>query len=436
MSPSEGMEESMPSRSPDPGDAPLRIRRRTVLTAAAAGAIGALVGPGRARANASWYPQAFAAMVAADPDIRGYLTPGQEFWCRPRQLLVAPADLSRVTARLSALGYAVTSGTPFAGVERVLFAADVNIKAIVEDLRDPANWAPALPPAVQPHHVTFGYPNVMGSPGSPPAVVPSQRPAPSGNAGLNLLVGICDTGIWGAAQAAHPDWIGDSYNATPADFDPLYVSGTTLALQGGHGTFIAGVLRRTAPAIRFDPAVALSADGVGDEESVCAALAALDSGVSFINLSLGCHTQGDLPSMPMANALAGRPAVAVAAAGNASTTRPTWPAAFADVIGVAALQPSRSGLVPADYSNHGPWVDLCARGDWTGPYVSGMLDPPEDPALSFVGWARWQGTSFAVPYAIGRMAEIVTTSGVNPATAAAMVKAGPQAFPGFGALVP
>jgi subtilisin family serine protease len=429
-------EESMPSRSAGPGDASWRIRRRTLLTAAAAGAIGAVVGPGRAQASPSWYPQAFAAMVAADPDIRAYLTPGQEFWCRPRQLLVAPADLSRVMARLLALGYAVTSGAPFAGVERVLFAADVNIKAIVEDLRDPANWAPAPPPAVQPHHVVFGYPNVMGSPGGAPAVAASQRPSASGNAGTNQLVGICDTGIWAAAQAAHPDWFGDSYNASPADFDPLYSGGTTLALQGGHGTFVAGVLRGTAPAVQFDPKVALSADGVGDEESVCAALHALDPAVSFTNLSLGCHTQGDLPPMPMTNALAARPAVVVAAAGNASTTRPTWPAALPAVVAVAGLQSSRSGLVPADYSNHGPWVDLCARGDWTGPYVSGVLDPPEGPALSFVGWARWQGTSFAVPYAIGRMAELVTTTGVDPATAATLLKSGPPMFPGFGALVP
>jgi hypothetical protein len=339
-------------------------------------------------------------------------------------------------ARLVTLGYAVTSGTPFAGVERVLFAVNVNIKAIVVDLRDPANWAPAPPPAVQPHHVVFGYPNIMGSPGSPPAVVPSQRPAPSGNAGANQLVGICDTGIWGAAQAAHPAWFGDSYNATAADLDPLYSGGTTLALQGGHGTFIAGVLRRAAPAVRFDPKVALKADGVGDEESVCAALDALDSAVSFINLSLGGYTQDDLPSMPMANALAARPAVVVAAAGNASAPRPTWPAALPGVLAVAALRLGRSGLEVADYSNHGPWVDLCARGDWTGPYVSGMLDPPEDPALSFVGWARWQGTSFAVPYTIGRMAEIVTTNGVSPVEAAAQLTGGPQVFPGFGALVP
>jgi hypothetical protein len=430
------MEESMPSRSAGPGDASWRIRRRTLLSAAAAGAVGALAGPGRAQASPSWYPQAFAAMVAADPNISAYLTPGQEFWCRPGQLLTRLSDESRVKARLVALGYAVSTGAPFAGVARVLLPASANIKVIIDHLRNPANWAPALPPDVQAHHVAIAYPNIMGSPDSAPIVVASQRPTTSGNGGANQLVGICDTGIWGAAQAAHPDWFEDSYNATLTDLDPLYSSGTTLALQGGHGTFIAGVLRRAAPAIRFDPKVALSPDGVGDEESVCAALDALDSAVSFINLSLGCYTYGDLPSMPLANALAARPAVVVAAAGNAADDRPTWPAALPGVVAVAALRLSRSGLEVADYSNYGPWVDLCARGDWTGPYVAGMLCPPGDPALSFVGWARWQGTSFAAPYTIGRMAEMVSNSGVSPAEAAGLLVAGPQVFPGYGALVP
>jgi hypothetical protein len=430
------MEEPMPERPPGAGDTPWRIHRRTLLAGAVAGAVGALVGPGRARANPSWYPQAFAARVATDPAIGAYLTPAQEFWCRPRQLLVAPADLSRVLTRLGALGYTVTTGVPFAGVERVLFVANVNIRAVVDVLRNPANWPSSTPPEVQPHHVVFGYPNVMGSPDSPPAIAPSQRPSAPGDAGANLLVGICDTGIWAAAGATHPDWFGDSYNAAPADVDPLYSGDTTLALQGGHGTFIAGVLRRTAPAIRFDPKVALSPDGIGDEESVCAAIAALDPTVSFINLSLGCYTQGDRPSMPMLNTLAPRTSVVVAAAGNAASTRPTWPAALPGVVAVAALQPSRAGLVPASYSNHGTWVDLCARGDWTGPYVNGVLDPPEDPALSFVGWATWQGTSFAAPYAIGRMAALVTASGLAPDAAAAALTAGPTVFPGFGALVP
>jgi hypothetical protein len=377
-------------------------------------------------------------MVAAAPDVRAHLGPGQEFWYRPRQLLVAPADLSRVMARLVATGYSVGVGAPFAGVERVLFAADVNVKLVVDDLRDPTNWSPAPPPAVQPHHVVFGYPNVMGSPGGGPEVARAQAGPTPGNAGAGVLVGICDTGIWALAGQHHVSWFEGGYTAGPADLDPLSDGGGSLALQAGHGTFVAGVLRRAAPAVHFDPTVALSPSGVGDEESVCAALAALSDAVSFINLSLGCYTQDDQPPMPLANAIAERPmdTVVVAAAGNANATRPTWPAALGGVVAVAALGTNRLGVAaPATYSNHGPWVDLCAPGTWAGPYVIGRLEPPDDPSLEFVGWARWQGTSFATPYVVGRMATLVTATGATPTEAAAILQAGPVPFPGFGAAV-
>jgi hypothetical protein len=423
-----------------------RVRRRTLLGAAAAGALGALAGADRAHADPLWYQQAFAARVAADPGIRGYLTVGQEFWYRPRQLLVAPPDLARVLARLVAMGHTVGVGVPFAGVQRVVFALDVNIKVIVDDLRAPAAWLPAAPPAVQPHHVAFGYPNVMGNPSGPPATVTEQRPPQPDGTGAGLLVGICDTGIWAQAAVRHPAWLG-GYTATEADVDPLYSSSTTLALEAGHGTFIAGVLRRAAPAVGFDPTVALSPDGIGDEESVCAALDALDPAVAFINLSLGCYTQGDRPSMPLGNAIAGRAAVVVAAAGNASSTRPTWPAALPHVVAVAALSRTRAGLLPAGYSNHGPWIDLCAPGDWSGPYVTGTLVPPKDEPVVFDvppkdepvvfdGWAAWEGTSFAVPYTIGRMAALVGKNKITPAAAAALLQAGPAPFPSYGAIVP
>jgi hypothetical protein len=427
------------TRSPGPDPTSSPIRRRTLLTAATAGAVGAFLGAGRAQADPLWYQLSFAAMVAADPDIRAYSAAGQEFWYRPRQLLVAPADQGRVFARLTALGYPVTIGTPFAGVARLRFAIDVDVKALVDDLRDATNWLMTPPPAVQPHHVVFGYPNVMGNPGSAPVVAGEQGAPQPGRTGANLLAGICDTGIWSLAASRHPKWFGEAYEATPADFDPLYTDGSTLALQGGHGTFVAGVLRRTAPSIRFDPTVALSPDGIGDEESVCAALAALSSSVSFINLSLGTYTQDDLPSLPLSNAVAGRlpRSVVVAAAGNAASTRPTWPAALPDVVAVTALGRDRMGaLVPAEYGNHGPWVDLCAPAEWTGPYVTGSLEPPEEQPLEFSGWASWQGTSFAVPYAIGRMAALVTGTGVTPSAAAAILRAQPAPFPGYGAVVP
>ncbi|MEK8106439.1 hypothetical protein NKG94_16680 [Micromonospora sp. M12] len=241
--------------------------------------------------------------MAADPNIRAHLTPGQEFWYRPRQLLVAPADLGRVMARLTNLGYVVATGAPFAGVARVMFRVNVDIKAIVDDLRNRANWAASVP-VVQPHHVVVGYPNIMGNPGDAPASLAVSVAPATGSTGSGQLVGICDTGIWADATKRHPLWFAGSYAAAPADIDELYQGNSTLALQAGHGTFIAGVLRRTAPSIMFDPAVALTPHGIGDEASVAAALASLNPTVSYVNLSLGCYTMGNVPSLPLANAIA------------------------------------------------------------------------------------------------------------------------------------
>ncbi|MET7426460.1 S8 family serine peptidase [Dactylosporangium sp. NPDC005555] len=408
------------------------ITRRTLLTAAAATAVGAFAGAGRAAADPLWYQQAFAALVAADPAIRA--ASGSVFWYRPRQLLVAPPDLARVEARLIALGHSVAPGAGFGGVSRLWFAADVDIEAIVEDLRDPGNWPAQLPPKVQPHHVAFGYPNVMGNPADAPAAAPAMRPPPAGQAGAGVLVGVCDTGMWALAARTHPGWFGGWQRPSPDCIDPLYTEGRQLALQGGHGTFVTGVLRGIAPSAQFEAAVALSPDGIGDEESVCRALRSLDRSVAFVNLSLGCYTQRDVPSMPLGNAVAALSpdTVVVAAAGNAGSTRPTWPAALGGVTAVAALAP---GGRPADYSNRGPWVDVCAPGDATGPFVTGFLRPPEDDAIVFDGFASWQGTSFAVPYVIGRMAGLVSGSGSTPKAADAALRGGEAPFDGYGAVV-
>jgi hypothetical protein len=313
----------------------------------------------------------------------------------------------------------------------------------VEDRRTPRPGGTPPVPVVQPPHVIAGCGNILGNPDVAPATLPSTPGPIPGPEGLGQLAGICDTGIWADAATVHPLWFAGSYNATPSDIDALYDGVGNLALQAGHGTFVAGVMRREAPSLNFDPAVALSPQGIGDEESVAAALASLDPSVSYVNLSLGCTTQDDVPSLPLANAIADlasdRPGgpVVVAAAGNAGSNRPTWPAALPGVIAVAALRRHAVlGLVPAGYSNYGNWVDLCAPGRHEGPYVVGNLVPPADPPLVFTGFAAWQGTSFATPYVVGRMAKMVTTLGISPQAAAALLCAGPKPFLGYGAVVP
>lgn len=386
------------------------------------------------------YQRAFLEILAAHPAVRRYTAAaGKEFLYRPRQLLVAPADVERVTARLRADGHQVTEDDGFAQVGRLRFDRETDIPAVVDKLRDPRQWPGGRTPQVQPHHVLLGFGNIMGNPGGPPrlaAALPPPDPARLGE-GADVTVGVCDTGIWRLAGDVHPDWLGGSYLPETDDEDPLYLGGTQLALQGGHGTFVAGVVRQAAPGVRVDPESALDANGIGDEEGLIAAIGRLGPKVSVINLSLGYFTQHDQPPMPLANALAALPktTAVVAAAGNAGTSRPSWPAALPGVLAVAALDATDGVPVPADYSSYGSWVDASAYGDRTSTYVDGEMVLPGQPVLHFDGFAAWAGTSFATGHVSGRLAALMTSAGLDAAAAAAVLTAGPAWHPDYGVLV-
>lgn len=423
-----------------------RCSRRQLLAwsalAAAALPSGALGRPGAADAAENLetvYQRAFQAAVAADPTVRRHTVTGREFLYRPRQLLVAPADLPRVLNRLRGWGYQVSEGVRFAGVRRLVFAQETVIPAVVTKLRDPQQWPGQPVPLVQPHHVLVGFGNIMGNPGAPPrvaAALPAPDPARLGE-GAGVTVGICDTGIWQRAGTVHPQWLGGSYLPEVDDEDPLYLSGNLLALQGGHGTFVAGLVRQAAPGVRFDPEAALNPTGLGDEEMLTAAIGRLDPVTAIVNLSLGYYTQDDEPPLPLLDTLARLPAttVVVAAAGNAGTARRSWPAALPGVLAVAALSRGTTGLVPATYSGFGPWVDACALGDRTSTYVDGELYLPDQPALVFRGFAAWAGTSFATAHVSGRLAALMTSTGLDAAAARAVLLAAGAWHPDYGALV-
>jgi hypothetical protein len=384
------------------------------------------------------YQRAFQQVVAADPTVRRHTVPGREFLYRPRQLLVARPDLQRVVARLRSYGLPVTEGVGFGGVARLLFATETDVPAVVTKLRDPQQWPGQPAPLVQPHHVLVGFGNIMGNPGAPPrvaAALPPPDPARAGE-GAGVTVGVCDTGIWRQAGTYHPQWLAGSYLPETDDEDPLYTAGDVLALQGGHGTFVAGVVRQAAPGVRVDPEAALTATGIGDEEMLVAALGRLGPQVAVVNLSLGYFTQDDLPPLPLVNALAGLPGRAVvAAAGNAGTSRRSWPAALDRVLAVSAVSPAGTGLVPAPYSSFGPWVDACAVGERHSTYVRGQLPLPGQPTQFFTGFATWAGTSFATAHVAGRLAALMTGAGLDAEAARAALTAGPRWHPDHGVLV-
>ena len=405
------------------------ISRRSLLTAAALAAAGApalsLLGARPAFASDQAYLDAFAAMVAEDKNVRRHTGPGGDVLYRPRQLLVALADVARVVTRLRALGYQVALGGAFAGVRVVLFDREVDVPGIVLGLRDPGQWDGGRVPVVQPHHVVVGHGNIMGNPDNAPAwadPLPDPDKAHLGD-GAGVVVGICDTGIWHDAAAYHPLWLGGAYPTGTTAVDPLYLYADTLALEGGHGTFVAGVLRQAAPGVQFVPQTALNPSGIGDEQTLVATMTAASGSATLLNLSLGYYTLGDVPPTPIANTLAGlrTGTLVVASAGNSASDRVQWPAAFPDVLAVAAVDSGDSGTVPAPYSNFGSWVDACAIGERVSTYVKGQLVLDGVPPVVFDGYARWSGTSFAAPLVAGRVATLMAANGLTARAAGAQL---------------
>ncbi|MEV0391630.1 S8/S53 family peptidase [Polymorphospora rubra] len=385
------------------------------------------------------YQELFRSVVAADPAVRLSTVPGREFAYRPRQLLVAPADKARVVTRLRAYGHSVTENAGFAGVARLLIEPAADIPSVVTKLRDQQQWPGQPAPRVQPHHVSVGFGNIMGNPGGPPrpaSALSPPDPARLGE-GAGVTVGVCDTGIWQHAGGRHPQWLGGRYLPEIDDEDQLYSHLDVLAPQGGHGTFVAGVVRQAAPGVRFDPEAALDAAGIGDEEMLVGALGRLTPATSIVNLSLGCFTQDDVPPLPLANALAALPAgtAVVAAAGNAGTGRRSWPAAFDRVVAVGAVDAVGSGHVPAPYSGFGSWVDACAVGERTSTYVDGRLPLTGHPTRWFHGFAAWTGTSFAAAHVSGRLAALMTGTGLGADAARALLLSSPRWHPDYGVLV-
>ncbi|WP_240742084.1 S8 family peptidase [Micromonospora zingiberis] len=425
-----------------------RPSRRRLLAASALAAaalpLGAGLRPAPARgdtdpADDQAYQLAFAQTLNADRNVRRYLATGREILYRPRQLLAAAGDARRVAAWLANSGQPVTIADTFAGVTRLQFAAETDIPTTVTRLRDPRQWPGQSVPLVQPHHVLLGLGNIMGNPGTPPrssAALTPPDPTRLGE-GAGVTVGICDTGIWRQAGVCHPDWLGGAYLPELDDEDPLYLHTDVLAAQGGHGTFVAGVVRQAAPGVRVDPEAALAPTGIGDEAMLVAALGRLEPQASVVNLSLGGFTLDDQPSLPLANAVAGLPSstAVVAAAGNAGTDRPVWPAALNRVVGVAAVGADHTGVVPAAYSGFGPWVDACALGRRDSTYVEGRLPLPGRPTRLFHGFASWAGTSFAAAHVSGRLAALMTAGDLSADAARLALLAAPRWHPDYGVFV-
>ncbi len=157
----------------------------------------------------------------------------------------------------------------------------------------------------------------------------------------------------------------------------------------GHGTFVAGIVRLTAPDAHIISYRVLDTSGIGNGFFIAEAIveAVLD-GCNAINLSFvmdGVH-----PTVEKALQFAREnDVVVVAAAGNDSAQVDRYPASSFYAMSVAAVD---SFGIKAAFSNYSSTVKLVAPG--TGLYASYPGNQ----------YARWDGTSFAAPFVTGQAA--------------------------------
>jgi thermitase len=213
-----------------------------------------------------------------------------------------------------------------------------------------------------------------------------------------VRIAVVDTGI----DAAHPDLAGKVVAA--ANFT---ASDTTQDLSG-HGTHVAGIAAASfdngigiagmAPNARLMDVKVLAVDQDGKTAGDCADVAdgivwATDHGANVVNLSLG--SSGRCLALELAVRYAvSHGALVVAAAGNEGSTSRFYPAAFSDVLSVAATT-NRDQL--AGFSNRGAsWVDVAAPGDGIVSTV-----PTFDNGTGAVGYGYLSGTSMAAPVVSG-----------------------------------
>ena len=201
----------------------------------------------------------------------------------------------------------------------------------------------------------------------------------------------------------------------------------------GHGTFIAGVVRCFAPHTTvFVEGFAINGRGGGailESDMVAQLDDALTHNPQVINLSAGCRTRDDHPSVAFQEwhkAHEDWDGVLVAAAGNDSSPAPFWPAAFPWAVGVGSLD--RNGRV-SSFSNHCKSADVYALGRNVvnafpdGPYKCHETPHKGDLRNFGTGMARWSGTSFAAPVVAGMIAAEIRSAGVDAKTAWKNVRA-------------
>ncbi|HVL38452.1 MAG TPA: S8 family peptidase, partial [Fimbriimonadaceae bacterium] len=222
----------------------------------------------------------------------------------------------------------------------------------------------------------------------------------------DVIVAILDTGV----DLSHPDLlpkltIGWDFVNNDAWADDDHGHGTHCAGIAAAGTNNAIGVAGIGFNSRIMPVKVLGSNGSGSYAYIVAGIRyAADNGAKVISLSLG----GQSTSYALEDAVNyawSKGAIVVAAAGNANSTTPHYPAAYTNAIAVGA---SESNDARASYSNYGSWVDVAAPG-------SSILSTTRGG-----GYGYMSGTSMATPHVAGQAALVWSHYGAS--TSVSMIR--------------
>jgi subtilisin family serine protease len=359
-----------------------------------------------------------------------------EYFYRAQAILVLEPDVARVVAALGVIfdevGYGdVPEGEQEIQVEPVTSGlVRLTVPAVSTAVPDlVALLDGAVGPGVaKPEHKIYVCP--FACPATEPGEVPGgATPVPppgldaggrsgipwAGNDAEGVSVVVVDTGLIPQAAVDHP-WLA---GADGAHEDPYGADGT-IAPYGGHGTFVAGILRCIAPKATVFVERAFDIAGADYETRLASSLAdALrhDPDIMVFTFTAATHRESSLHTFDdfYERRLRHRKGLAVLApAGNDHWSNRMWPAAHPGVIAVGAL--AANWRDRAHFTNYGRWVDVYAPGEnLVNAFPEGSYVCSEPPNVGerrqFHGMATWSGTSFSTPIVAGLIAGRMTRTG-------------------------